>query len=311
MLAIKQYPEFSWSYTKHKTLCDCARRYYFAYYASHSGWRRDASNLQKHVFRLKNLQSLAMVFGSSMHEQIHRTVDQLDDLTEPPTEQAIMANIRDALNKVYIDSKYRQHLWYEKPSDYRMLSEIYYDNEISLDLISYFQEKLPTTVRNLVSCNTITDLFQRRKETELITAERFRCLEVGGIKVWVVLDLLYRDLGSGRYVVVDFKTGKRKQDDTTQLFLYAKFIIEVFQISSLDQIELQNEYLCDGSTVTFSPSAFDLEKVDYLIQTSIEWMHSYLQDVENNIPLEMEAFEQTKYEGICKSCQYRELCGKA
>lgn len=252
-----------------------------------------------------------MVFGTSVHEQIHRTVNQLDDLTEPPIEHEVMTNIRGDLNKAYTDSKYRQHLWYEKPGDYRMLSEIYFANELSLDLISDIQEKLPATARHLVSCKTMNDLFQRREKTELITAERFRCMEVNGVKVWVVLDLLSKDMRSGKYVVTDFKSGKRNENDRIQLSLYAKFVKEAFQISSLEQIELRNEYLSDGSSVSYSPTAFDLEKIDYLIQTSIEWMRSYLQDVEHNIPLEMEAFEQTKHQGMCNSCQYRELCGKA
>lgn len=311
MSVIKQYPEFSWSLTRHKTLSECARRYYFAYYASHSGWRRDVSNFQKHVFRLKNLQSLPMVFGSSVHEQLHRTVNQLDDLTEPPTEQEIAGNIRDDLNKAYVESMYRQEQWAVKPSDYTMLSEIYFDGKLPPEAILEYQQRLPDTVHNLISCNTVQDLFQRRKEAELITAERFRYMEVGGVKVWVVLDLLYRDLGKGKYVVTDFKSGKRKHDDPTQLFLYAMYIKEAFQISSLEQIELRNEYLSEGSIVTYTPTSFDLEKIDYLIQTSIEWMQSYLQDVQNNVPMGMEAFEQTEYEATCKSCQYRELCGQA
>lgn len=306
-----QYPELSWSLTRHKTLSECPRRYYFSYYASHSGWRKDASNIQKHVWRMKNLQSLPMVFGSSVHEQIHRTVNRLDDLTEPPTEQVILANIRDDLNKAYCDSKRRQHLWYEKPGNHQMLSEIYYDNELSLDLISDIQEKLSATARHLASCRTMNDLFKRRNETELIMAERFRCLEVQGTKVWVVLDLLYWDMRSGTYVVIDFKSGKRKKDDLTQLILYARYIKEAFQISSLEQIELRNKYLSEGSVVKYTPTSFDLEKIDYLIQTSIEWMQSYLQDVQNNVPMEMGAFEQTEYEATCKGCQYRELCGKA
>ncbi|MGG1940406.1 PD-(D/E)XK nuclease family protein [Paenibacillus polymyxa] len=308
---INRYPEFSWSITRHNSLSMCSRQYYLNYYVSPFGRRRDSTSFKQHAFRLKHLQKLPMIFGSSVHEQIHRTVNQLDDLTEPPVEQEIMANIRDDLNKAYCDSKYRQHMWYDRPSDYRMLAEIYYDNELSLEAISDTQEKLPATVRNLVSCNTMIDLFQRRKETELITAERFRCMEVNGVKVWVVLDLLFRDLGKGTYVVTDFKSGKRKHDDHTQLILYARYIKEAFQISSLEQIELRNEYLSEGSIVTYTPTTYDFEKIEYLIQTSIEWMRSYLQDAEHNIPLEMEAFEQTKHQGMCKNCQYRELCGKA
>ncbi|CAM3051658.1 hypothetical protein PASE110613_14405 [Paenibacillus sediminis] len=58
---------------------------------------------------------------------------------------------------------------------------------------------------------------------------------VGDVKVWIVMDLLYRDVGSGRYVVTDFKTGKRNENDRTQLTLYAKFVKESFQVGTEDQ----------------------------------------------------------------------------
>lgn len=305
------YPEFSWSLSRHKTLSECARRYYFSYYASPIGRRRNASNFQKHAWRLKNLQSLAMVFGSSVHEQIHRIVNSLDGLKELPLQLEIMANIRSDLNKSYCDSKYRQNLWLEMPSDYSILSEIYFDGELSLEAISDYQQRLPDIVHNLISCNTVNDLFQRRKDTKLIASERFRFIEVRGVKVWIVMDLLYRDLGNGKYVITDFKTGKRSENDRTQLALYAKFVKESFQIGTEDQIELRNEYLNDGSFVSFAPTRYDFENIDYLIHTSIDWMQSYLQDIQNNVPFEMEAFEQTKYEPTCRSCQFRELCGKA
>ncbi|MGG1534815.1 MULTISPECIES: RecB family exonuclease [Brevibacillus] len=311
MIQEKSYPELSWSLSKHKTLMECELRYAYSYYFSHGGWRQDASNRCRHIYRLKTLKSIHMVFGSAVHSQIHRMVGQLDTLKQIPTKSEVMANIREDLNKAYQDSKYRQAFWYENPNNCNMLMESYYDGGLPIEVIEDFRTKLPVTAQNMLSCPTIHhDLLQRRNELKLITAERFRCIEFKGVKVWVVLDLLYQDLRNKKYVIVDFKTGKPSAngDDVTQLMLYAWFVREVFGIDSLEQIELRNEYLADGGTLTYTPTSFDFEKVEYLLHSSIERMQSYLKDVERNVPIDLEQFRPTKNRRTCERCSFRELC---
>lgn len=38
MFEIKKFPEFSWSFSRHKTLMDCSRKYGYEYYVAHNGW---------------------------------------------------------------------------------------------------------------------------------------------------------------------------------------------------------------------------------------------------------------------------------
>ncbi|WP_430789124.1 hypothetical protein VBD025_02840 [Virgibacillus flavescens] len=33
-----EYPEFSWSFTRHKTVMDCSVKYFLSYHAGHNGW---------------------------------------------------------------------------------------------------------------------------------------------------------------------------------------------------------------------------------------------------------------------------------
>jgi CRISPR/Cas system-associated exonuclease Cas4 (RecB family) len=305
-----RFPEFSWSLSRYKRFSDCLRSYWFSYYGAFGGWQNGASHLSKHIYRLKTLQSVHMVFGSSVHKQIHCLVSDGENLNRLPTDTQIITSIRSDLNKAYQDSKHRQSLWTERPSDYNMLMEIYYDNELSLDVISEYKIKMPSVTQNLLLCKTFFDLFQRRDEIELVAAERFRFMEKQGLKIWVVMDLVYRDYKTGKYVIVDFKTGRSSANDATQLALYAWFIKQAFSIESLENIELRSEYLADGKTVTYTPSTFDLEKTEYLLHTSIERMRSYLLDIEQNVPVEMEAFEQTTNHRMCQLCSFKELCGK-
>lgn len=214
------------------------------------------------------MQNTSLLFGTSVHNQVHQIVSEPDNLEQFPNEQVIIDNVRTDLNKAYQQSKYHQEKWYENPSQSTMLSEIYYDNELPKEIIEEFQVKIPETAKNLLSSKTFLDLFQRRNQIELIVAEKFRYLEIGKIKIWLVMDLVFRDLENGKYVIVDFKTGKPSSDDAFQLILYSWFLQQVYDIESLDQIELRNEYLLNGETVTYSPTPFDLEKVKYRINPS-------------------------------------------
>ncbi|MFB6367163.1 PD-(D/E)XK nuclease family protein [Paenibacillus elgii] len=308
-----KYPQFSWSLSRHNTLMECPRRYAFAYYFAYGGWQKGASNFSKHIFRLKTLQSIHILYGSSIHNQIHGIVSELDNGSQMPTEQKIIAGVRSDLNQAYQESKNQQALWYEKPTDSKMLSEIYYDNELSLELIQELQMKLLVTTDNLLSCSTFHDLLQRRKQIKIIAAEKFRCMELNGAKVWVVMDLVYRDLEKGKYIIVDFKTGKKSNSfgDRTQLILYGKYIQNIFNLDdSLEQIELRNEYLQDGTSVNYTPKSFDFDSIDYQIQTSMDRMYTYLVDEENNTPKEIDSFDQTENISTCKRCSFKELCGR-
>jgi len=306
MNAAEPFPELSWSWTRNQAFLNCKRSYFHAYYSSWGGWRREASNLSRHAYRLKRLVTLDQLFGISVHNQIHRMMDESQKMTV----EEFAASIRKALNRAFWDSKHKQEEWYEQPSDINMLQEMYYDGELPEQKIEEYRERITVIANHLLSSQTLMDIFERKDKVKLITSERFRLFEMEGIKVWVVLDLVFQDLESGKFVVVDFKTGKPSSSDKVQLLLYALFLKEAFHLSSLDQIELRNEYLATGKHASFTPRQTDLEYVQSLIRTSVKEMKAYLRVPEQNVPLDMERFEQTKNRAICRRCAFRELCDR-
>jgi len=302
-----QFPELSWSWTRSQTFLNCKRWYFHAYYSSWGGWRREASNLSRHAYRLKRLVTLDQLFGISVHNQIHRMIDHSQKMTV----EAFTASVRKALNRAFWDSKNKQEEWYEHPCDINMLHEMYYDGELPKQKIEEYRERMTVIANHLLSSQTFMEIFDGKgKRIKLITSERFRMFELGGIKVWVVMDLVYQDQESGKFVVVDFKTGKPSSSDRVQLLLYALFLKEAFNLPSLDQMELRNEYLAQGKYTSFTPRQTELEYVQSLIQTSFEEMKSCLRIPEQNVPLDMEKFEQTKNRAICRRCAFQELCDR-
>jgi hypothetical protein len=73
---------------------------------------------------------------------------------------------------------------------------------------------------------------------------------------------------------------------------------------------LRCEYLATGKYAYFTPRQTELEYVQSLIQTSFEEMISCLRIPEQNVPLDMERFEQTKNRAICRRCAFQELCDR-
>jgi hypothetical protein len=55
MYVHRDFPDFSWSNSRHKTFLECVRKYYYQYYESHNGWLYEAPDESKAAYRLKNI----------------------------------------------------------------------------------------------------------------------------------------------------------------------------------------------------------------------------------------------------------------
>ncbi len=54
MFEITPYPAFSWSFSRHKTLTSCTRKYGYEYYFAHNGWLSyNVEPFHQHAYRLK------------------------------------------------------------------------------------------------------------------------------------------------------------------------------------------------------------------------------------------------------------------
>lgn len=300
---------FSWSLSRHKCFSECQLKYAYSYYISQNGWNKRSPSIAQKSYRLKRLQSLPMVFGSSVHEVINRAIEEnSSDFIVDANEMG--ERIRGDLNKAYQDSKYRLDAWMEAPNQYTMLQEFYYDGDLPQDKIIDYKNRIEPTVKHIIGSQTYRDLSNQGK-VELVTAERFRAMEVDGINVWIVIDLCYRDLKTGKITIVDFKTSSSKANDYYQYYqmcLYAWFIQQAYELDSLEDIELRLEFLNDGISKSFTPKEIDLDNVYHLFRTSVESMYTLLDDVEDNKPKEQGAFQKTGNARSCENCNFREIC---
>ncbi|WP_040205828.1 PD-(D/E)XK nuclease family protein [Neobacillus jeddahensis] len=305
MYVHRDYPEFSWSNSRHKTFLDCTRKYYHQYYESHNGWLYDAAEENKSAYRLKNLKNIPLLLGDTIHKVIDWQLKRF--LTEKGllTEAEMITLVTQSLNKAYLDSTKSRHLWVNKPKRYQMLHEIYYDHGLSPDVITTAKTKLTLCVQNFFSSKTYQDILTKL-EMHVLYSEDFQTFEVNGVDVFVVLDFVYKDVSQDKWIVVDWKTGKESEDDRKQLAFYALFLSREHDIP-VEDIIVRNEYLLTGKSREYALTEFEISAAQQLMNDSIYHMLHYLDDPVKNKPIGIEHFAMNASKK-CLSCNFREKC---
>ncbi|MDQ0253124.1 radical SAM protein with 4Fe4S-binding SPASM domain [Evansella vedderi] len=306
MLQRKLYPEFSWSLSRHKTLMDCSRKYGFHYYFSHSGWFNDSPDLAKQTYRLKKITNLPILFGEVLHSIIEKVIKDYQQSAFIPAEEELVSFIRKSLNTAFIDSTRHQEEWTQRPKYYKMLHEIYYYGELEEADIKEMEDRLAVCVKNFLASKSFTDITSK-KEMQFVQSEEFRTLTLFGVKVFVVIDFLYKDLKEDKWIIVDWKTGKETMEDRNQLALYALYLKEKYKVP-LEKIEIRNEYLLTGNCQQYYLKEIDLQHVLQRMEMSLTEMGKYVLDEDTNEPIDLEFFSKTEYTKKCLKCNYKELC---
>ncbi|WP_226581736.1 PD-(D/E)XK nuclease family protein [Halobacillus litoralis] len=309
MYEIKPFPDLSWSLSRHKTMLTCLRKYAYDYYVSHNGWLSQADTLSRQAYRLKKMTNLEMHFGSIVHDLIYQAIQRCLKNQSIPSQEDFIDEVRHHLNRGFIESTKKEHLWQNRPKHYTMLHEIYYSQTDTLpeSKVRKITDRLQRTVKNFYSSQTFTDVIDK-ENMRFIESETFRFMKTEGIKLFVVMDLVYKDLKRNKWIIVDWKTGKSSEEDRNQLALYALYLQQKHNIESLDDIVIRNEYLVSGEHIEHQLTEQDLINVQHLYQMSIEQMKLYLEDPAQNKPLPIEQFPMQDDPRTCARCNYQELC---
>ena len=213
------------------------------------------------------------------------------------------------MNKGFVQSSRHFKDWLSRPGKFTMFHELYYGqtNVLPADKTDKIKYRLEVTMNHFLESDTLKEMAYN-EQIEFLEAEKFRILQVGKLKIYVVLDLLYRDYERDKWVIVDWKTGKQSEEDPYQLALYALYLLETYPIPSYKNIIIRNEYLLDGTSTEHQLDPVTLDKVQEIIGTSTEWMNEYLDDVHLNKPLPLDQFPKTDDKRTCQRCNFYELC---
>lgn len=302
----REYPQWSWSFSRQQTLLSCPRRYYYNYYGSHNGWEFGASAEAALAYRLKKLSNLYLVLGDALHKSAFHMVERLVEGRSLPGADVVEEEMRRQLRRVWKSSRDEMELFLHRPNRVDMLQEFYYRKEISEATLTKINQRLRQVAVGLVAAPVWEELGVAG--AELIASEQFDTFAIDDTPVFAVPDLLYRRK-DGRWIIVDWKTGEEVEDNQDQVALYALYVHKKHRVSPeqiLTRLEYLNLQVCKELTFTIE----DLQRVEDEARASMKKMRELLVDPALNIPQPKEAFALTEARGLCPWCNFYELCQK-
>jgi CRISPR/Cas system-associated exonuclease Cas4 (RecB family) len=302
---IREYPEWSWSQTRDAIFKDCARKYYFHYYASHNGWLREASEESKFAYRLKQLANLYILFGDALHQLVERILrESLDKHDLSFNQDNFIYQLRNYLNRAFMESK-NVEKWIRAPKRSMMLHEIYYEGNLPKNRIAIINERINQCGANLQNSKSLQELLLA--DNKILEIEELYAFLVEGHKVYVKIDVLFHAQTDDQWIIVDWKTGHKDEGNEDQLLLYAMFLKQKYDVP-YEKIEIRLEYLLTGQRNTFLIDGEKVERMKTKVLKSINEMKTLLEDEQKNKPLPMEKFPVMPTKLKCKSCNYRAIC---
>lgn len=302
---------FSWSYSRARTLEECARAYYHRYYGSWGGWRADAPAETRLTYRLKHLQTLHQVFGTAVHECARSCVEAIRDGLARPTHTDMLAAVLTALRGACASSKDRA-AWECKPKCHTMLDSMYYKGTWDLSEIDVVRSKLDRCLVSLAATRVWHEL-EAIGAGGILLIDALEAVEIGRVRVYAAPDLVVID--DDRVVVLDWKTGAEVDEERVemQLAIYALVAMKRFGWRFHDfQWSGRIISLYDGRDETIRLTRLDLMRASHRIRESVEEMRGYVADCAENRPRPIEAFPMAHpaFRFQCSTCPFREICIK-
>ena len=275
MFDISPFPAFSWSLSRHKTLTSCARKYGYEYYFAHNGWLSyQVEPFHQHVYRLKKLQAMPILFGQIVHRLIEQTIIDYLQTGAVPSVAELVNRARGQLNA---------------------------------ELITDYKSRLEAVFTNFLLSETFMQITAQTGSLRIGEPEQFRSMKIEDTQVFVVMDFHYYDEMADKWIIIDWKTGGKSDDDRQQLALYAYYVQQKYGVT-LEKIEVYNEYLLTGQRKQYTFTSFDMDTILHTFRRSVLEMKKFQADILTNEPVDIEDFQQTTDEWRCKGCNFKELC---
>ena len=299
---IDPYPQFGWSMTRQRLLENCPRAYYFRYYLSHNGWLDDAPERSRLAYRLGKLASLDTIFGSEIDERAREIERRVRAGLEPPSVAELEETTRRTLRAAWRSSRDQRSAFERSPKRTVMLRSFYLeDSPPDQREIERLNEKIPTCTANLLAVADWETLAECGQDGCVVIPD-FSHFFLAGVKVFAAPDLVY--LVEGRLHVIDWKSGKRSNDDDLQVLLSA--YCTALEYPGIEISPVLHYLLVGDSVRPDVPDHFE-DFVADTIGPGLRSMRDLLQDPEENAPLPESEF-QRRESGLCPYCNFGALC---
>jgi len=322
-MAKKLLNEFSWSFSRYTTFCECQKRYWYNYYGSWEGWpktpfdeRKEIDPLAAHLYMLKAIQPMTFFLGSTVHKVIERQFKQNMGVSqrELPSQDELVAQGQTLLLKGIEDSK--SGAWKESPKKFANLAEHYFSDGKSDPFpkakLDEYLDKVKVCLSNWLASPVAKMAFS--PQAEWLSVEELSHFMLEGFKIIVVIDFAMKWKGKEETTILfDWKTGQESEKNEAQLYSYALFAKKAMGVP-YDKLILSPFYLFLNKYVKIgTPERPIVEENLIQLQQEIVASCKTMTEKLGANPLEKPdptTFRYPENKKRCHYCSYKNLCQK-
>jgi len=295
--------EFSWSFSRHHCFQSCLKRYYFAYYASWGGWKKDAPPAIRDLYRLKRLSTRAQWAGHHAHCALEFLLKEarMDStgMVATTTEPREIERMR----KEFADS--RSGAYRQDPVHIPGLFEHEYALQVPAEEWKAMAQRVSDAIQHFLASELWAELLELPEEAFLAVEKRSH-FHLDGLKVFAIPDLVIRR--AGKVIIYDWKTGMAPlAEHRFQLGIYALLASDRWTADPAE-IEAVAYNPISGQGETFRYSADELETLRDFIRDSADEMLFPLEDPERNHAGNGDAFDCADSKEPCINCSFLRVC---
>jgi hypothetical protein len=306
---IKPYPEFAWSISRQRKLDQCPRAYFNTYYLGWNGWLDDAPTETRVAYRLGKLTSLDALLGQQVDVRARELEAAARSGAVLPEADELESRTREALRQLWTRSKTGRAAFEARPNKVTMLRSLYMDQDTQPET-DRLNQKAGPSMKGLLA----TSHWERLRacgHAGHVEVPDFASFQHDGIKVFAAPDLAYVD--EGTLHVIDWKTGRVDDTQAVQVLLQMWWALETYpelaQAAADGSLEVRGylEYVAAGQTQPVEAVAGFRDQAAETVRAGVAQMRALLADSEQNVPLEMAAFERCE-SGLCRTCNFAPVC---
>ena len=284
-----------WSYSRYATFQQCKRKYYYEYYP-----KRDTEHALPKLMLLKNLTSVPLEIGNISHKLI----------------QALLSRLQKSAQEIDREKfyDYARRTTHETCKE-KTFEDLYYKRRDAIDFDLEIFEPVMAAMKNFLESDRLQWLFEEAlvtKEDWIIEFEdnnKYGECRIDNHKAYCKVDFLFPV--DGRLHIIDWKSGKED---------YAKHSVQLRGYAGWANFQFGADYESITTTIAYLLpeyketsvilNEYDIDDFAMRVREQTDAMQAYCEVPELNIPLPKEKFEMTPLENFCKTCKYRELCGR-
>ncbi|NIT13625.1 MAG: hypothetical protein GTN99_05105 [Candidatus Dadabacteria bacterium] len=298
--------EFSWSFSRDSMFNECKRKYYYNYYGSWEGWKKDsADEVTRTLYVLKNLVNMKIWKGDAVHKEISRVLKSFETTDVIGSFESSVKRATKIMRDEFRFSKAKEY-WNTDKSLRKVnaLFEHEYDVDISDDewidnyndvircLKNFHNSEIVDELKS-VGCGGIITV-------DSITPTSF---DYNGEIIYVNLDLAYKV--DDEVKIIDWKTGAG-ESNPLQFVVYVFHTNEILK-TPLDRLSVIEYNLQENKQYVHRYNEREISEAKEYIDKSMSEMKGCLYDPAENLA-DINDFPRTEDEWKCANCNFKKIC---